>query len=105
MHSQSDAAAVEFAGTEIFAVLYNIPDGVDLNLHRFNQALGNMDPHMRCPTTGAVREHSYRVFCQVQWWLGIEVEVFEWGWIRDSFGLFPKAFQRCQAMLSFLHSY
>ncbi|KAJ8678202.1 hypothetical protein QAD02_013989 [Eretmocerus hayati] len=41
------------------------------------------------PTEGAVQQHSYRVYQQLQTWLGRKKKTLEWGWSESHYGLKP----------------
>ncbi|KAJ8733220.1 hypothetical protein PYW08_001518 [Mythimna loreyi] len=41
------------------------------------------------PTKAAARQHSFRVYHQVQQWLGNDLPATSWGWMRGSHGLTP----------------
>ncbi|KAJ8729647.1 hypothetical protein PYW08_001228 [Mythimna loreyi] len=41
------------------------------------------------PTKAAARQHSFRVYHQVQQWLGKDLPATSWGWMRGSHGLTP----------------
>ena len=43
------------------------------------------------PTSDAARQHSFRVYVQVQKWLGFELSRTDWGWKLESGGLHPIA--------------
>ena len=44
-----------------------------------------------CPTIGAANQHSRRVFCQIQTWLGEDgtISYTDWGWRAEKQNLFP----------------
>jgi len=41
------------------------------------------------PTEEATRQHSYRVYAQIQMWLGRSPNISDWGWRKEEFGFVP----------------
>lgn len=84
-HNSTHEAIAE-AGTRFFLGLYgaNIKE-TNLNLHRYNsfvRSVTNIKPDISSlpPTAGAAKQHSFRVYHQVQLWLGNELPPELWGW-------------------------
>lgn len=78
---------IEKAGNEALATLYGAPQGSDLNFERaakFSEKVVSsssyLPPERLPPTSDAGRFHSYRVYLQVQGWLGNNMPPTEWGW-------------------------
>lgn len=75
----SSREAVAAAGNKIFLALYNAPrKQTSLNMHRYNaftKSVSNAKPDLSAlpPTEGAARQHAFRVYHQIQFWLGNEL--------------------------------
>jgi len=85
--------SVQKAGNEIFSALYGVPPLLNLNELRFLQfrRLGStvkIDVASLCPTLGAAKQHSLRVFSQIQSWLNREIHSLDWDWKKESDILF-----------------
>lgn len=74
------------AGERFFLAIYGArPAEKSLNKHRFHcftKSVTKIKPDIALlpPTEGASRQHSFRVFHQVQKWLGNELSPESWGW-------------------------
>lgn len=81
--SQSD---IEEAGSMCFLKWYGAPaNETSLNsfrYHSFVKSVTNMKPDISAlpPTEGAAKQHSFRVYLQVQAWLGNKLPPTLWGW-------------------------
>ena len=76
------------AGESAILMLYGDQANANLNDVRYNTFCKKLStckkavvPENLPPTSDALRFHSYRVFHQVQRWLGNFLPVLEWGWI------------------------
>lgn len=91
----SSHEAVAAAGNKIFLALYNAPrKQTSLNMHRYNaftKSVSNAKPDLSAlpPTEGAARQHAFRVYHQIQFWLGNELPPVQWGWKVESDRLIP----------------
>lgn len=76
------------AGERFFLAMYGArPAEKSLNKHRFHcfaKSVTKIKPDIALlpPTEGASRQHFFRVFHQVQKWLGNELSPETWGWKR-----------------------
>lgn len=87
------------AGEYFLKLLYNgRVSSDDLNKTRFNcykkviakqPVFGKFDLSVLPPTSGAAKQHSYRVFHQVQSWRGVELPATDWGWKKKEGQLLP----------------
>ena len=78
---------IEKAGNEALAIIYGCKPGMDLNFERASRSSEKvfssscyLPPEHLPPTSDAARFHSYKVYLQVQAWLGEEMEPTWWGW-------------------------
>lgn len=91
----SSHEAVAEAGNRMFLKLYGAPaKQTSLNLYRyhlFTQAVSNVKPDIAAllPTEGAAKQHSYRVYHQVQLWMGNQLSPESWGWKQENNRLIP----------------
>ena len=83
----STAEEVAQAGEELFKLLHQCQKLLDLNkarLHKFCEKVASstsyVDPATLPPTSNAARFHSFRVYHQVQEWLGNTHDPLQWGW-------------------------
>jgi len=86
----SSPDSVSSVGEQFLLALYGAPKTTtSLNVHRhkqFMKAVANCPVQNKIqlaalpPTSAAAREHSFRVYHQVQQWLGVELPPTEWGW-------------------------
>ena len=90
---------IEEAGKKIFCLLYNETDEhFDLDNIRKKKfertaitSMKSVDIQKLPPTNSAAKYHSYRVYYQVQVWLGNEnIQPTDWGWYLIDGYLFPK---------------
>ena len=78
------------AGCTAFHIWFgSLSEEETLNQYRytlFKRAVSKSatDLRMLCPTEGAARQHSYRVYVQVQAWLGNNLPITEWGWKKTA---------------------
>lgn len=91
--SQSD---IKNVGLKIISCLYGgiRSIGIDLNdlrclCFKKESAKKNFNLTMLPPTESAAAQHCYRVYYQVQQWLGNELNPKEWGWQIEKYGLEP----------------
>lgn len=83
-HSSHDA--VHKAGCKFFMAVYGAPEKcTSLNEYRYQcfcryAAKQRMNLASLPPTEDAARQHSYRVYHQVQLWQGVEKTPESWGW-------------------------
>jgi len=76
------------AGCSYFTALFGAKKEEEaINIVRFDnfrkqasKAGKKVDLRSLCPTDEAIRQHSYRVHCQIQTWLGRTVDFQNWGW-------------------------
>ena len=90
LDSSSTPDAVALAGEEFLLALYGVTSTtLSLNTHRhhcFMKAVATCPIHTQMqlatlpPTSAAAREHSWRVYHQVQSWLGNDPLPSDWGW-------------------------
>ncbi len=87
MLANSKHEDIEKAGNQALAILYGSVHGWDLNFERaskFTEKVVSsscyMPPERLPPTSDAAKFHSYRVYLQVQMWLGNNLEPTKWGW-------------------------
>ncbi|KAG5884310.1 hypothetical protein JTB14_018033 [Gonioctena quinquepunctata] len=61
------------------------------SLQCFNKSVSNAKPDLSAlpPSEGAAREHAFRVYHQIQFWLGNELPSVQWGWKLESYRLIP----------------
>lgn len=86
----SSPDSVSSVGEQFLLVLYGAPKTTkSLNVHRhrlFMKAVANCPVQNKIqlaalpPISAAAKEHSFRVFHQMQQWLGVELPPTEWGW-------------------------
>lgn len=83
---QDTADDIFLAGCKAFCIWFgiSIEEGT-LNQYRYTiyeEAVKKnaADLCLLCPTEGAARQHSYRVYAHVQEWLGNKLPITEWGW-------------------------
>ena len=86
----SSECSVTSAGEEFLLALYGAPKTTSsLNKHRYHcfmKAVAKCPIHTKLqlaslpPTSAAAKEHSKRVYNQVQQWLGCSLPPTEWGW-------------------------
>ena len=87
------ADEVAAAGEDIIRSFYSAPQSqTDLDAYRYECFLkcvtGNRSQLSGLPPSkAAAREHSLRVYLQVQTWLGRTLDPSEWGWERTGDGL------------------
>lgn len=77
----------------ISLLYYNKKEG-KLNEHRFQHfkrstSRSSFSLESLPPTEGAAKQHGFRVYLQLQAWLGNEMEVIDWGWKLDDNLLIP----------------
>ena len=87
------------AGEEFLLALYGAPKTtLSLNQHRhhcFMKAVAKCPSHSKIqlaalpPTSAAAKEHSLRVYHQVQHWLGCDLPQTDWGWDLVNGNLHP----------------
>lgn len=82
--------AIANAGEKMFLATYSATVG-DLDKQRYGafiKSTTRVKPDLPSlpPTRGAARQHSYRVYLQVQEWLGNTLEATSWGWDRGDDG-------------------
>jgi hypothetical protein len=94
--SHSIHEEVEKAGKEIFKLVFNGKKQESLNHLRFRKFVmkantGSTCVQVQClpPTEAAARFHSFRVYLQVQTWIGNELNPVEWGWCLKGNKLIP----------------
>ena len=66
-------------------------------------AYGKFDLAVLPPTSSAARQHSFRVFHQVQLWRGINLTPTDWGWILKDDQLLPIPTLKAAAPDKLLH--
>lgn len=86
---------IAVAGSTLFTALYGgNPSKKSLNELRY-QCYARLSIKSKAnmaslpPTEDAARYHSYRVYHQVQTWLGNTLDPEDWGWKRTAHGLIP----------------
>ncbi|KAF6204496.1 hypothetical protein GE061_002838 [Apolygus lucorum] len=82
------------AGAQFIAAVYSGASNTplnDLRLHHFEKALPKVNFSLASlpPTAAAARQHSLRVFLQVQLWKGTAMDPKKWGWDIKETGLQP----------------
>lgn len=85
---------IEKAGEQILITLYDGRSHNTLDTLRyaaFTQSLTKSKFNIASlrPTKAAAREHSFRVYHQVQQWMGIRKQTESWGWKQGPMGLQP----------------
>ncbi|XP_028418322.1 uncharacterized protein LOC114543611 [Dendronephthya gigantea] len=95
----SSPDSVSSAGEKFLLALYSAPKSTtSLNDHRhkrFMKAVANCPVNNQMqlaalpPTSAAAKEHSFRVYHQVQQWLGVELPPTQWGWQLKNGNLQP----------------
>ena len=95
----SSECSVTSAGEEFLLALYGAPRTTSsLNKHRYHcfmKAVAKCPIHTKLqlaslpPTSAAAKEHSMRVYHQVQQWLGCDIPPTEWGWDLVDGQLYP----------------
>lgn len=80
--------AIAESGEKMFLAVYRAPSSqTDLNSHRYSVFLKSstkLKPDLSSlpPTKGSAKYHSFRVYHQVQEWLGNQLPPEMWGWKR-----------------------
>lgn len=78
------------SGYIAFLEMYGAPASVtSLNRYRhtlFEHGAAQNAANLKClcPTEGAAREHSKRVYVQMQAWLNNELPLTDWGWRKEN---------------------
>ena len=95
-HSSSTREMLENVGEEVMASLYGGLPGEGLDLLRFRKFVtktSTLDKHVQVcslpPTSAAAKYHTYRVYHQVQQWVGNTLLAQDWGWKLDDNMLIP----------------
>ncbi|CAK1580968.1 unnamed protein product [Parnassius mnemosyne] len=85
--------SIEQAGEKLFLAIYQAPvQEQNLNKYRYSAFLrASMKPKSDLatlpPTRGASKQHSLRVYLQIQQWLGNPLPPTQWGWARGDDGI------------------
>ncbi|GBN29412.1 hypothetical protein AVEN_246801-1 [Araneus ventricosus] len=92
----STSDVISQSGEKMFLAIYKAPANEhNLNNHRYAAFLKSStkvksDLSSLPPTKGAVEQHSFRVYLQIQQWLNNQLPPDQWGWARrDDESLFP----------------
>lgn len=110
--SDSTADDVASAGEAFLMAMYQPGSGKTLDEMRYNNykrivakqpVYAKFDLGILPPTSSAARQHSLRVFHQVQLWRGIQLPPADWGWKVDDDHLMPIASLRAAAPEKLLH--
>ncbi|GBN83660.1 hypothetical protein AVEN_78356-1 [Araneus ventricosus] len=86
----STSDAISQAG-EMFLAIYKAPANEhNLNNHRYAAFLKSStkvksDLSSLPPTKGAVEQHSFRLYLQIQQWLNNQLPPDQWGWARGPY--------------------
>lgn len=89
------ASNVKKSGETMFLHLYGAKaESLTLDALRFTQfqkSLNRNTPKLESlpPTSDSAAQHSYRVYHQIQQWLGNKLEPEKWGWVRQEGDLHP----------------
>ena len=86
--STSSKESIKKGGEQLFLILLNIPMGSQTldsaRLTLFNTMVVKNSKVIDCsslpPTSSAAEQHSFRVYHQIQTWMGNEMDPTEWGW-------------------------
>ena len=109
---QSSKNAVAAAGEAFLCVVYGgkIDDNLDVKRHQLylrtiakQKVCAKFDLATLPPTSAAARQHSFRVFHQVQQWRGVALNPTDWGWRLTDGRLTPLPTLREPAPESLLH--
>ena len=84
----SSKECIKKAGERLISIILNIPLAVetldDERLRLFHTMVVKNSKVIECsslpPTSSAAEQHSFRVYHQIQTWLGNELNPTEWGW-------------------------
>lgn len=98
--NQKNASKFEIAkaGEKFILVLYGnekCPTLDDLRFQMYRKKISTLDLHSKFdlttlpPTTAAAMQHSYRVYYQVQTWMGEILNPTDWGWHINEGALLP----------------
>ena len=91
------------AGEKLFLHLYDLTSFKTLDMgryYRLKQSLARQNLKTPSnlalipPTSGTAKEHSLRVYLQVQTWLGFDLDPTDWGWEIIAGNLRPKGSER-----------
>ena len=95
-NSELSAESIASVGERLILALCNAPKKfTSLNIFRFYCSVkcvaGNRSEALENnpPSKAAAEQHSYRVYLQIQAWLGNNMVPTEWGWKESSIGLLP----------------
>lgn len=91
---EADPDSIADAGEQVMISLYkgrNVNTLDNLRAIAFGQSISKSKFNLASmpPTTAAARQHSFRVYHQVQHWLGNGKLAESWGWKMESRGLIP----------------
>ena len=92
----SSKKEIEDAGEKALLILYGGEKSASLNVHRWDtfqkkvaSASKFVQPQDLPPTSEAAKYHIYRVFLQIQQWLGSKLDPTDWGWVLRDDKLYP----------------
>lgn len=100
------------AGELFFVILYGSDDQISLDKLRYQlyvKQIGKQPLHAQFnlaalpPTTAAAKEHSKRVYHQVQQWFGVTKDPLQWGWKKHQDHLRPVTTAKAAAPEDLLH--
>lgn len=110
--SSSSVEDVTMAGEEFILAMYGVKPGSSLDMARYRTYLktvskqrinANFNLAALPPTSAAAKQHSLRVFHQVQQWRGVDLPPTEWGWKVENGGLRPVTTLKEAAPTHILH--
>lgn len=92
---QARPVEIATAGEKLIVAMYGGKDNDTLNslrYHLFAKAAAKTTFNLARlpPTSDASKWHSFRVYHQLQMWMGKELNATQWGWQRTASGLVPK---------------
>ncbi|CAG9816061.1 unnamed protein product [Phaedon cochleariae] len=86
--------SIAAAGERFLVNLYGFTGRTEPSINRLSYTIP--------PLAAAATQHSFRVYLQVQQWLGVEKNAEDWGWKRATNGLEPINFLQAPAPLELL---
>ena len=109
---QASKNAVAAAGEAFLCVVYGgkIDDNLDVKRHQLylrtiakQKVYAKFDLATMPPTSAAARQHSFRVYHQIQQWRGVALNRTDWGWRLNDGRLTPLPTLREPPLESLLH--